>query len=160
MEIKENTIAVGQPVNHNRLGAGIVTTIIGDSMSIEFANGETKNFVTKFVLPMLGIEAPAAPAKKDWSKANAAAKAKREKAAADYAAYTATRTEEQRIADELTAWGASMYKDGSLMTEREGILHEVSIQAGFAADVAKTCLKYGKVSQKQAAIIAKAYINR
>jgi hypothetical protein len=158
MENAQNNITIGQPVNHNRMGAGIVTAITGENLSIEFANGEVKTFVTKFVMPMLGIAAPAAPAKKDWSKANAAAKAKREKAAADYADYKATRTEEQRIADELTSWGASQYKDGSLMTEREGILHEVSMQTGFAADVAKTCLKYGKVSQKQAAIIAKAYL--
>jgi hypothetical protein len=147
---------IGNAINHSRYGNGTIATICAEFVEVQFNHGLVK-LVPSFVEKMLGEFKPE-PAKKDWSKANAAAKAKREKAAADYAAYTATRTEDQRIADELTAWGASMYKDGSLMTEREGILHEVSMQTGFAGDVAKTCLKYGKVSVKQAAIIAKAYL--
>ena len=149
---------IGNAINHSRYGNGTIATICAEFVEVQFNHGLVK-LVPSFVEKMLGEFKPE-PAKKDWSKANAAAKAKREKAAADYAAYTATRTEDQRIADELTAWGASMYKDGSLMTEREGILHEVSMQTGFAGDVAKTCLKYGKVSQKQAAIIAKAYLSK
>jgi hypothetical protein len=138
-------------------GIGAIIEDANGMVTVLFDSGETKSLSKR--LNTFEDPSKAATANK-WAKANAAAKAKKEKAAADYAAYTATRTEDQRIADELTAWGASMYKDGSLMTEREGILHEVSMQTGFAGDVAKTCLKYGKVSQKQAAIIAKAYINR
>ena len=138
-------------------GIGVILESANGFATVQFENGEIKKLNKMFNT----FEDPAkAQVVNKYAKANAAAKAKREAAAADYADYKANRTEEQRIADDLTAWGASQYKDGSLMTDREGILHEVSMLTGFAADVAKTCLKYGKVSQKQAAIIAKAYVNR
>ena len=149
----------GQTINHNRYGLGTIVNITAQYVEVQFT-GQLVKLVPSFVETLLGTPAPAAPAKKDWSKQNAKVKAARDKAAADYKAYAATRTEEQRIADGLMEWGASMYKDGSLMNDREGILHEVITLGGFAADVAKTCLKYGKVSAKQATIIAAAFTNR
>jgi hypothetical protein len=148
-----------QTINHSRYGIGTILNITAQYVEVEFSEG-VKKLVPEMVKQLLGAPAPAAPAKKDWSKHNAKVKAARDKAAADYKAYAATRTEEQRIADGLMEWGASMYKDGSLMNDREGILHEVITLGGFAADVAKTCLKFGKVSAKQAAIIAAAFTNR
>jgi hypothetical protein len=149
----------GQTLTHNRYGLGTIANITAQYVEVQFT-GQLVKLVPSFVESLLGTPAAAAPAKKDWGKHNAKVKAARDKAAADYKAYAATRTEDQRIADGLMEWGASMYKDGSLMNDREGILHEVSTLGGFAADVAKTCLKYGKVSQKQAAIIAAAFTNR
>lgn len=149
----------GQTITHNRYGLGTIVNITAQYVEVQFT-GQLVKLVPSFVQQMLGAPAPAATAKKDWSKHNAKVKAARDKAAADYSAHVATRTEDQRIAEELLNWGASQYKDGSLMADREGILHEVVTFGGFAAEVANTCLKFGKVSPKQAAIIAKAYINR
>jgi hypothetical protein len=156
-----HTITIGQTINHHRFGMGTITAVNEANAEISFADAAVgvKFIMLSYVKQVLGI-VEEKPAKKDWSKYNAAQKAKVEKFNAAQAEYEKTRTEEQRIADELWAWGASRYKDGSLMTEREGLLYEVKHLGGFAAEVATTCLKYGKVSSKQAAIMAKAYCNR
>lgn len=152
---------IAQTINHHRYGIGTITAINPTNVEITFADTSVgvKLIMTSYVKECLG-EVEVKPAKKDWSKYNAAQKAKADKAEAAHREYLKTRTEEQRIADELFAWGASFTKAGSLMNDREGMLYEVKQLGGFAAEVAATCLKYGKVSGKQAAIMAKAYVNR
>jgi len=160
-DMTQTTITIGQTINHNRFGMGTILSVNESNVEISFADAAVgvKFIMLSYVKQLLGI-VEEKPAKKDWSKYNAAQKAKEQAFYAAQTEYEKTRTEEQRIADELWAWGASRYKDGSLMAEREGLLYDVKHLGGFAAEVATTCLKYGKVSSKQAAIMAKAYCNR
>ena len=153
------TITIGQTINHHRFGMGTITAVNEANAEISFADAAVgvKFIMLSYVKQVLGI-VEEKPAKKDWSKYNAAQKAKADKAQAKHVEYMNNRTEEQRVADEIMAWGNSWTKVGQ--NEGEGLLYEVKHLGGFAAEVATTCLKYGKVSSKQAAIMAKAYCNR
>ena len=137
---------INKEINHSRFGTGIVTAIDGENVTVQFEMFGAKT------IPAASLVAATAPLSTEVVTREISKSGMKK-----WAAREMVITDEQAIAAQIESWGSSKYKmDG----DAAAIIFAVSGFTGFAADVAKTCLKYGKVSPKQAAIIAKAYVNR
>ena len=135
---------IGNTINHSRYGAGTITAIEGENVTVQFE--------------MFGSKTLAASALSAGTRELSNEVVTREiskSAAKKWAAREMVISEVDGLIADLEMWGsATQQRNG----DTAAIIFTVSSGTGFAADVAKTCLKYGKVSQKQAAIIAKAYL--
>lgn len=136
---------IAQTINHNRFGAGVITAIEGENVTVQFEMFGTKT-ITASSLSAGTAQLSTEVVTREISKS----------AAKKWAAREMVISELDGLIAQLEIWGsATQQRNGDTAI----IIFAVSKSEGFAADVAKTCLKYGKVSPKQAAIIAKAYLS-
>lgn len=135
---------INQTINHNRFGAGTITAIDGENVTVQFEMFGSKT-----------VQASAIAAGTRELSTEVVTNEISKSAAKKWAAREMVISEVDGLIADLEIWGSAKYQRNG---DTAAIIFAVSMQTGFAADVAKTCLKYGKVSPKQAAIIAKAYI--
>ena len=132
---------IGNTINHKDFGAGVIVAIEEKKVAIKFDNYAH--------IIKLSFDA--------YKKGTSTVVKESKSAAKKWAVREMVISEEEGLIADLEMWGsATQQRNGDTAV----IIFTVSSGTGFAADVAKTCLKYGKVSQKQAAIIAKAYLSK
>lgn len=139
---------------HPRFGTGTIIGVDGACTIIDFG-GEfgTKRLVTA----LLGTtpESRASEAAAKAAKVAAQKQARRVKAAAATPAVVSASTMANALVNALTRYKGDATRERML----DMVDQVASANKGFASDVAATVLKYERASDKQAAIIAQAFIN-
>ena len=139
---------------HPRFGTGTIIGVDGSSTIIDFG-GEFG--IRRLVTALLGTtpESRANEAAAKAAKVSAQKQARRVKAAAATPAVVSASTMANALVNALTR-----YKGDSTRERMLDMVDQVaSANKGLASDVAATVLKYERASDKQAAIIAQAFIN-
>jgi hypothetical protein len=141
-----------QTITHSRYGLGTIIAIEGENVTVKFEMFGSKQFTTAQVEEMNKPKVAEQMVRRELSQSQLRKWNERTK--------EVKQSPYDEMLEDLIYWGSQRNKQTNECAEVAVKMLEVSTLGGFAADVAKTCLKFGKVSPKQAAIIAKAYINR
>lgn len=138
---------------HERFGTGTIIGTDGNCTIIDFgADFGVKRMVTALLTPR--AEADAAYA----AKKLAAAAAKQRKNLRERAELAKEESKDRLTKVKEALLSMPYYRQGDLYTSVMEIVLAVRMETkGFAADVAASVERYGKVSEKQAYVIAKAF---
>jgi hypothetical protein len=138
---------------HPRFGTGTIIGVDGSSTIIDFG-GEFG--IRRLVTALLGTtpESRANEAAAKAAKVSAQKQARRVKAAAAAPVVVSAATIANNLTNALTRYRGDFSRENALNMVAE----VAAANKGFASEVAATVLKYEKASDKQAAVIAAAYM--